>query len=177
MGLVYFLCKNKLRKDWFLVENENKGSGRFTRGRPKTQVATSEKEYQKELQSRFDYFLEMYPEVNNEKKTNLRSQLFLMVKWWLDEETVKILMEHCVQLQDMDFFRFLLLLVNDIDFIKNTFMGKDFYYEEALDISLLRVIEEKYPVAKEIERLSQERKRLKEEYCIQIEFQFRSGSL
>jgi len=141
-----------------------------TRGRSRNQTELSEQEYQDELQSKFDYYAKQYPDVNNENKRNLRSQMFLMVKWETGEEAVKMLMEQCTQLQDVDFFRCLLLMVNDLEFIKSELIGKEFCYEDATDLALQHAFKKKYPTAKRVDELTKEKEQLKEQYKLQMEF-------
>lgn len=121
-------------------------------------------------QEKFDQLLEQYPILNNDDYCHKKEQLYLMVTWNLSDEMIYFLLNNPILSQDMDFFRYMLILTKSIDFVKDTFYEKEFLYEDGIDLLVNHLVKTKYPITTEIEKLKSELEYRKKEYDCQMNF-------
>lgn len=103
------------------------------------------------------------------KTSHFQEQLYLMGKWGFSTEMIKNFMGLDLSLQDVDFFRTLLLITKDFDYIKSNFIETEFLYEDAIAKAVGDLLEKQYPVS-EVEGLQREKERLKTEFELHKSF-------
>ena len=104
------------------------------------------------------------------KQEHFQEQLYLMIKWGFSDSLIRGFLSNELRLQDIDFFRLLILFTNDYSFIEKTFLHHKFIYEDAINETVEFIFSSKYPIIKEIEALRVEKEDLKRQFELQKEF-------
>lgn len=139
----------------------------ITKGRWRKEYKTLSKE---ELELRLLEFMEKYPELKDNCYKHKREQIYLLLSWGYGKKEIDYLMDSPISSQDIDFLRLLMFLL-DFDFVQEQVIGKSFYYEDIIELTIETLLRKNYNVLQEIDQL----KREKEE--AQREFQLRMGFL
>jgi hypothetical protein len=115
--------------------------------------------------------MEHYQQGNELYKTeHFKEQLYLMIRWGFEDTVIEKFKELPLRLQDVDFFRLIVLLTKDFSYIEDNLIGTKFVYENVLDEVLAHIFEERYATAKDVKRLQDEKESLKREFELQREF-------
>ena len=80
---------------------------------------------------RMEEILNHYPVLEQQGYEHSKEQLYWMLQWQFNNDTVNMLLSSGASSQDMDFLRLIIFLMGS-SYVRDNYMNKDFCYEEVI---------------------------------------------